>query len=135
MAITLTLGIIVPLTKGIIYLNAWAIVYYSVTGSPEPLDNNDNSSHAFSIYLNNNRLLLGNSEHKIQIMNWLTIIIVVAIIAGILGALNSKDGEKGEGFFSGALAGGMGCGYVIFEIFLVVGGLILLFKLFGFLFG
>lgn len=48
MAITLTLGIIVPLTKGIIYLNAWAIVYYSVTGSPEPLDNNDNSSHAFS---------------------------------------------------------------------------------------
>jgi hypothetical protein len=47
-AITLTLGIIVPLTKGIIYLNAWAIVYYSVTGSPEPLDNNNNSSHAFS---------------------------------------------------------------------------------------
>ena len=66
-------------------------------------------------------------------MKWLTIIIVVAIIAGILGALNSKDGEKG--FFSGALAGGMGCGYVIFEIFLAVGGLILLFKLFGFLFG
>ena len=65
-------------------------------------------------------------------MKWLTTIIVVAIIAGILGALNSKDGE---GFFSGALAGGMGCGYVIFEIFLVVGGLILLFKLFGFLFG
>ena len=49
-------------------------------------------------------------------MKWLTIIIVAAIIAGILGALNSKDGEKGEGFFSGALAGGMGCGYVIFEI-------------------
>ena len=72
---------------------------------------------------------------RYKIMNWLTIIIVVAIIAGILGALNSKDGEKGEGFFSGALAGGMGCGYVIFEIFLVVGGLILLFKLFGFLFG
>ena len=42
-------------------------------------------------------------------MKWLTTIIVVAIIAGILGALNSKDGEKGEGFFSGALAGGMLC--------------------------
>lgn len=41
-------------------------------------------------------------------MKWLTTIIVVAIIAGILGALNSKDGEKGEGFFSGTLAGGMG---------------------------
>lgn len=68
-------------------------------------------------------------------MKWLTIIIIVAIIAGILGALNSKDGEKGEGFFSGALAGGMGCGSVIFEIFLAIGGLILLFKLFGFLFG
>ena len=68
-------------------------------------------------------------------MNWLIIIIVVAIIGGIIGSLSSKDGEKGEGFFSGALAGGMGCGYVIFQILLVVGGLILLFKIFGFLFG
>lgn len=68
-------------------------------------------------------------------MNWLITIIVVAIIAGIIGALSSKDGEKGEGFFSGALAGGMGCGYVIFQILLFVGGLILLFKIFGFLFG
>ena len=135
MAITLTLGIIVPLTKGIIYLNAWAIVYYSVTGSPEPLDNNDNSSHAFSIYLIITAYFWETVSTRYKIMKWLTIIIVAAIIAGILGALNSKDGEKGEGFFSGALAGGMGCGYVIFEIFLVVGGLILLFKLFGFLFG
>ena len=68
-------------------------------------------------------------------MNWLIIIIVVAIIVGIISALNSNDGEKGEGFLSGALAGGMGCGYVIFHIFLGVIGLILLFKLFGFLFG
>ena len=68
-------------------------------------------------------------------MNWLITIIVVAIIAGIIGALSSKDREKGEGFFSGALAGGMGCGYVIFQILLFVGGLILLFKIFGFLFG
>lgn len=67
-------------------------------------------------------------------MNWLIIIIVVAIIGGIIGSLSSKDGEKGEGFFSGALAGGMGCGYVIFQILLGVGGLILLFKIFGFLF-
>lgn len=67
-------------------------------------------------------------------MNWLIIIIVVAIIGGIIGSLSSKDGEKGEGFFSGALAGGMGCGYVIFQILLAVGGLILLFKIFGLLF-
>lgn len=32
-------------------------------------------------------------------MNWLITIIVVAIIVGIIGALSSKDGEKGEGFF------------------------------------
>ena len=68
-------------------------------------------------------------------MNWLIVIIVVAIIAGIIGALSSENGEKGEGFFSGALAGGMGCGYVIFQILLGVGGLFLLFKIFGFLFG
>jgi len=36
-------------------------------------------------------------------MNWLIIIIVVAIIGGIIGSLSSKDGEKGEGFFSGPL--------------------------------
>lgn len=68
-------------------------------------------------------------------MTWLIIIIVIAIITGIIGALNSEDGEKGEGFFSGALAGAMGCGYVILQIFLAVVGLILLFKFFGFLFG
>jgi len=33
-------------------------------------------------------------------MNWLTTIFFVAIIAGILGALNSKDKEKREEFFS-----------------------------------
>ena len=51
-------------------------------------------------------------------MNWLIIIIVVAIIGGIIGSLSSKDGEKGEGFFSGSLAVGMGGGYVIFQILL-----------------
>ena len=68
-------------------------------------------------------------------MNWLITIIVVAIIAGIISALSSKDGEKKEGFFSGAFAGGIGCGYFILQIFLGVGGLILLFKIFGYLFG
>lgn len=68
-------------------------------------------------------------------MNWLVVIIIAAIIAGVIGAINSEKGKEGEGFFSGALAGGMGCGYVIFQILLVVGGLILLLKIFGFLFG
>jgi len=68
-------------------------------------------------------------------MNWLITIIVVAIIAGIIGALTSDNNEKGEGFFAGALTGGMGCGYIILQIFLYVGGLILLFKIFDFLFG
>lgn len=68
-------------------------------------------------------------------MNWLVVIIVVAIIAGVIGAMSSEKGKEGEGFFSGALAGGMGCGYAIFQILLVVGGLILLLKIFGFLFG
>jgi hypothetical protein len=36
-------------------------------------------------------------------MNWLTTIIFVAIIASILGALNSKDKEKREEFLSGLL--------------------------------
>ena len=135
MAITLTLGIIVPLTKGIIYLNAWAIVYYSVTGSPEPLDNNDNSSHAFPIYLNNNRLLLGNSEYKIQNYELVDYYYCCSYHCRNLRRTKLQGWRKGEGFFSGALAGGMGCGSVIFEIFLAVGGLILLFKLFGFLFG
>ena len=40
---------------------------------------------------------------RYKIMNWLTTIIFVAIIAGILGALNSKDKEKREEFLSGLL--------------------------------
>lgn len=36
-------------------------------------------------------------------MNWLTTIIFVAIIAGILGVLNSKGKEKKEEIFFGLL--------------------------------
>jgi hypothetical protein len=68
-------------------------------------------------------------------MNWLIIIIIVAIIAGIIGAMSSEDGKEKEGFLSGAIAGGMGCGSIIFQIFIVVIGFIILFKIFGFLFG
>lgn len=68
-------------------------------------------------------------------MNWLIIIIVVALITGIIGALGSDDGEKGAGCLTGAISGGLGCGSIIFSILLVGVGLMILFKIFGFLFG
>lgn len=39
---------------------------------------------------------------RYKIMNWLTTIIFVAIIASILGALNSKDKEKEKNSFLGS---------------------------------
>ena len=50
---------------------------------------------------------------------WIWIIVIAIIIGAIWGASSSKDGERGAGAFSGALMGGMGCGYVLFQIFLV----------------
>lgn len=52
-----------------------------------------------------------------------------------MGASSSKDGERGAGAFSGALMGGMGCGYVLFQIFLWGAGIIIVLWLFGNLFG
>ena len=49
---------------------------------------------------------------------WLIIIIVVAIIGAIFGFFSSEDGEKGSGAAGGALAGAMGCGYVLFQLLL-----------------
>ena len=43
---------------------------------------------------------------------WIWVIIIAIIIGAIWGALTSKDGEKSEGAFAGAVTGGMGCGYV-----------------------
>lgn len=51
------------------------------------------------------------------------------------GALSSNDGERGAGAFSGAIMGGMGCGFILFRIFLWGLGIMLLLWLFGSLFG
>lgn len=66
---------------------------------------------------------------------WIWIIIIAIIIGAIWGASSSKDGERGAGAFSGALMGGMGCGYVLFHIFLWGAGIIFVLWLFGNLFG
>ena len=66
MTARLTLGIIVPFNKGIIYLLAWAVVCYlsmavqslSVVATIVP-----------TLFPFNNRLLLGNSGHKDYLNN------------------------------------------------------------------
>lgn len=66
---------------------------------------------------------------------WIWIIIIAIIIGAILGALNSDDGEKGAGAFSGAIAGEMGCGYILFHIFLWGAGILIILWLLSNLFG
>jgi hypothetical protein len=66
---------------------------------------------------------------------WLIIIIVVAVIGGLLGFLSSNDGERGEGAAKGAAVGAMGCGYVLFQLFLWGAGVSILIWLFGSIFG
>lgn len=65
---------------------------------------------------------------------WIWIIIIVAVIGGVIGYFSSQNGERGQGFLSGLLAGGMGCGYIILQIFLVVAGLAVVIWLFSLLF-
>lgn len=54
---------------------------------------------------------------------------------GAIGYFSSKDGERGENAAAGAVAGAMGCGYIILRIFLWGLGLFLLIELFVWLFG
>ena len=61
-------------------------------------------------------------------------IIVGAIVCGIIGFLTSKDGERGEGALQGCLGGAVGCGSVVFYVFLSVLGLVLLLGIAGWLF-
>jgi hypothetical protein len=65
-------------------------------------------------------------------MTWLWVILIVAAIGGIIGWLTS--GTK-EGAAEGAATAGIGCGYIIFQIFLAVVGLYVLFLLGSWLFG
>lgn len=69
------------------------------------------------------------------IIMWLTILIIAIIIGAIIGFFSSKDGERGTGAVSGAVASGMGCGYILFQIFLAGLGILFIIWLFGALFG
>ena len=68
-------------------------------------------------------------------MTWLIVIVIAAVVMGTIGYFSSKDGERGENAVAGAVAGAMGCGYVILRIFLFGLGIFLVVKLFGWLFG
>ena len=59
---TLTLGIIISLSKDMIYLNAWAIVCCLVVGIAEPWTRQH--SIVPTLFPFNNRLLLGNSGQE-----------------------------------------------------------------------
>lgn len=58
---------------------------------------------------------------------WLIIILVVAAIGAVLGFLGSERGERTEG--------AMGCGYLLFQLFLWGLGIFFLIWLFGAIFG
>ena len=60
--------------------------------------------------------------------NWLLVIIVVAIIGGVIGYFTSSDGNRGE------IGSAIGCGYVLFQLFLWVAGIALAVWLFGAIF-
>lgn len=66
---------------------------------------------------------------------WLTLLIIAIIIGAIWGALSADKGEAGAGAFTGAVAGGMGCGFILFRIFLLGLGIMAIIWLFGALFG
>mgnify|MGYP007022191386 CR=1 FL=1 len=65
-------------------------------------------------------------------MNWIWVIIAVAIIGGVIGYMRS--GKK-EDAVSGAIGAGVGCGYIILQIFLALLGIWILFRIGSWLFG
>lgn len=67
-------------------------------------------------------------------MNWLWVILIVASIAGVIAYVGEKDKkEKGQAALGGAIAGGMGCGYLILQVLFGLVVLWLLIKLGGWL--
>lgn len=66
---------------------------------------------------------------------WLTILIIAIIVGAIWGFLSSDDGERGAGAIGSALAGGIGCGHVLFQIFIFGLVIFVFIWLFGALFG
>lgn len=65
-------------------------------------------------------------------MTWLIVIVVVAALGGLISYLNTG---KSEDAVSGAVGAGLGCGYVILQIFLALVGLAFLLMLGNWLFG
>lgn len=49
---------------------------------------------------------------------WLIIILVVAAIGAIIGFLSSDSKDRAGGALSGAIVGAMGCGKVLFHLFI-----------------
>jgi hypothetical protein len=66
---------------------------------------------------------------------WIVLLIIAIVIGAIIGALSSDKGESGAGAVSGAIVGGMGCGYILLQIFLWGLGIFFMIWLFGALFG
>lgn len=66
---------------------------------------------------------------------WLIVILVVAAIGGIIGYYNSDGQDKQKSAIEGAATAGLGCGYIILQIFLALLGLWIIFKLGSWLFG
>jgi len=65
-------------------------------------------------------------------MTWLWVILIVAAIGGIISFLSS--GKK-EDALAGAVTSGIGCAYLILQIFLAFVGLFIFFKIAEWLFG
>ncbi len=65
---------------------------------------------------------------------WIWILIIVIIIGAFIGYVSSDDGERGSGAAGGGCMAGMGCGYILFQIFLFGAAIILILWLFANLF-
>ena len=66
---------------------------------------------------------------------WFTILIIAIIVGGVIGFLSSDSDNRGEGAISGAFTGGIGCAYVLFQIFCFGIGIAIIIWLFRALFG
>jgi uncharacterized membrane protein len=69
-------------------------------------------------------------------MNWLWVILVVAVIGGIISYISSNDNSnRVKDALEGGVTAGAGCGIVLLYLFLSVVGLLIMLALFGWLFG
>ena len=66
---------------------------------------------------------------------WFWLIVIAVVVGAIWGAISSDKGEEKAGAFSGAVAGGMGCGYILFQILIWGLGIMIMLWLFGAIFG